>query len=242
MIAKYGETVTGVFGSTAFFDADTTQPIVLEIYYDTAQNSSAIDGSGFNDGTLILSGSIIQTASGLFFVTSTDPVALDQSPDGNQYGDQDTVEGTGSSTSIVVGGLTLDPTFFIQALEAFGIQFSNISIGLPFDSTNPSVCFNVDGTGTAVGSNTAGTLQCSNADQDLGLNYAGQTITTDGGYVPQVGATNGLFGAGPDFIAQTDFNSPLFGAVVPEPASFLLLGFGLLGVGGYLRARSRKTK
>lgn len=242
MIARYTETVTAAVPGFAVFQTNTSQPIVLEIYFDPTPDSNALNGSGFNDGTLILSGSVIQSATGSFLVTNLTPELLDQSADGNQYGTQQTIEGTGSSSSIAVGGLTVDPTFFIQALESFGLQFSNISIGLPFNSTNPSVCFNTSGTGTAVGGTTAGTLQCQNADQDSGQNYAGQTITTDGGYVPQVGPVNGLAGAGPDFIAQTDFNSPLTPAAVPEPASLLLFGFGLLGVSGYLRSRNRKIK
>jgi len=242
--AKFTEQVTSVNTTTgnAQFSTVTSAPIILEIYFSPI-NSNQLNGSGFNDGTLILKGTVISSASGQFTVTSTTPTTLDQFGT-NQYGTQNTVTGNGSNNIIAVGGLTTDPTFFIQALTQFGIQFSNLSTSLPFNSTNPMVCFNQTGAAVAVGSTaTLGTgLDCEDAVQVNNQPYSGQIgLTLDGGYVPVVGAVNGLFGSGPDFIAQTDPNSPLIGAV-PEPASFLLFGFGLLGMGGYLRNRNKKTK
>ena len=246
-VAKFTEQVTSANLATgqASFSTVTSAPVILEIYFSPI-NSNQINGSGFNDGTLILTGSVISSATGNFTVTNPTATTLDQFG-ANNYGTQNTVTGIGTNAIISVGGLTTDPAFFIQALQSFGLQFSNLSMSLPFNSTNPMVCFNQTAAAVGVGGTaTLGTgLDCEDAVQVNGQPYSGQgAIVLDGGYLPVVGGTNGLFasqGGGPDFIAQTDPNSPLIGAV-PEPASFLLFGFGLLGMGGYLRTRNRKSK
>jgi len=242
MIAGFQETVTNVVGGTIATFSSVPGSAFLQIYYDTGLNADAVSGSGFNDGTLILSATSVGAADGNFQVTSATPVLLDQSSNGNQYGpstappstctpgtDQCTVTGNGSQGNISFGGITVDPTFFLQAIN-FGITFANISQGLPFVSVDPADCY----------ANTTAT-QCNTAHVDglMSANVAGAT-----GFVPTIGNTNGLFGTGaPDFVAQTDFNSPITAATpVPEPASFLLFGFGLLGMGGYLRNRGRKAK
>jgi hypothetical protein len=220
----------------------------VEFYWSSAANSAALTGSNFNDGTLI--GRLLGTSglttgsnsSGLFQVTDDTPVQLDQAPPntaGNdQFPGQETVSGTGSQGILNFGkdGVTLDASFFLTDLSAFSIFFENISIGLPFVSIDPSDCFNNMQAGRTVG--TAGyTTECNTTHVDG--KYSDQNAG-DPGMLPVVGDVNGLFkddGSAPDFVAQTDFNSPVTGAV-PEPGTLALLGLGLAGIGALRRRRS----
>lgn len=250
MILKFTEEVTDVghLGSQniATFSAVPVGASFLEIFYDTSINANALTGSGFNDGRLILSGHELDNAAeGSFNVVAPGrpPVAtvvdLDQSSNGNQYTGQKTVTGQGSTGAFAVDHLTTDSTFFLQQLATFGISFANISQALPYISVDPSDCFTSAASGAAVGT-TVGLSGCNAHHDDT--TYALQTTPPGaGGYVPVVGTVNGAFftvgtAGGPDFVAQTDFNSPLV-AKVPEPASITLLGFGLGALGMVSRRR-----
>jgi hypothetical protein len=244
MVASLRERVSGLIpgaGGTglAQFQTVNNASNFLNVFFDSTVNANQLTGAGFNDGRLILSGTQVGSASGNFEVTSATPVALDQHG-ANDLTGQNTVTGNGSQGNIPLNNLLFDPTFFLGGLTSLGINFAQISQGLPFISVDPMVCFDPSATGVAIGSTAASATQNCFGQVVANAPYSGQAPATVAGVIPSTGATNGLFANGPDFVAQTDFNSPLAG--VPEPASFLLFGFGLMGMGGYLRKRNKKAE
>jgi hypothetical protein len=258
---KFRETVTGLTGTPggtgtqAEFAINMDDGEWLEVFYDRAVNSSALTGFGFNDGTKILSGDLITDSNGQFSIsTSALPGRMDQFNTDNYTSDttppqtieQSTVVGQGTQGEFSFGEtLVQDNTFFRSQLEDFGITFTNLSIALPFQQTNPSDCFADATTASAVGGSSTQPQQCANVH--VAGPYSAQAADPNGGYLPVTGSTNGLGPVlnpdglgGPDFVAQTDFNSSATG-VVPEPASIALVGFGLAGL-GFSAVRRRRAR
>ena len=253
VVSRFTEMVTGTTANGASFM--TTGAGWVEMYYSATANSNNLRGSNFNDGRVIMRAENVADAFGNFTVTSATPTALDGSgtDDYKVNGSpaaagQKSVSGFGSQGEIVFNDiLGVDTNFLKTAKLDFSILFENISIGLPYKSVDPSDCFNplqvartaaqIDGGVT----NNALLTQCNSVnhiDDTYAVNKAAHG--NDGGYVPVVGPTNGLFAPGVnDFVAQTDYNSAVTGTV-PEPGMLALLGLAFAGL-GLTTARRRRT-
>jgi hypothetical protein len=224
--------------SVVVFQSRTGPEDFLRILFDPTPNANQLTGGGFNDiagGAEILSASTFGLSTGIFSTTvGVQAEPIDQFGLVDDYPGQLTLRGTGQQGAIDVSGITANPNFFLTPLATMGIVFQNISIGLPFTSTQPMGCFT---------QNAADVPSCT-ALHVLGP-FAAQPVQGGTSYSPlQTSIVNGLFGpgAGADFTAQTDFNSPVIpGQVpppVPAPATLILIGLGLgaAGLSGIRRA------
>lgn len=216
-----------------------------EMFYSATANSNNITGSGFDDGTLIMRADGVNNKLGVFIVTDTTATPLDGFGS-DDYSGQLSVSGTGSQSALTFGTAAttvVDSTFLKNGLGALTIVVDNISLGLPYTTVDPSHCFTLAQSAASnaailAGTATGQTSECDTTHTD-GLISAN---TGGAGYVPVVGTVNGLspvfsLAGGPDFLAQTDFNSAVTGSV-PEPGSIALIGLALGGLG--LSSRRRR--
>jgi len=182
----------------------------IRIYYDTAQNSNDLAGTGFADGTLVLTAHPIFVDPTSSFVSSQGAVTKLDNFNTDNYPGLQTVTGNGASAidaSVAAGDVT--PGFFtIPGPLNVNFTLFTTQNATPFNQTDPSARFFIGGAETLAGAGNP-------FDATLGIGSVNGSLGTKGG-------------AGIQF--QTDA-SQSFDTVVPEPATAGLAGLGIVAIG-----------
>jgi hypothetical protein len=237
-VAGFKEQVYAVSGTpgtgSATFNTIAGSNNFFQIWYsNTAGNvSDNLTGKGFQNGTLILSGTILPfdfndpNKNGQTSFTANTPVdaqgnlltpALDQNAPTNNYPNTQTITGQGGGR-IEVQVNSWDSAFFPDFTAGILLVDFNTQMNLPYNTTDPSSCF-WNGTQyiNGVGPITGGTA----AQRAAGCS------------VNSVGAINGL--SGPNEVLMTDSSTTL---PVPEPITLALFGAGALAMGAAGRRKA----
>jgi hypothetical protein len=208
-VAGFGETVTNVSGGTASFGFDASNPVNFFNMYASNSIADNLSGTGFVNGTPILTAHVIAVPTSNFTVTNSAGTNLDQSPNGDQWSGQQTVTGGGSSDiTLVVDSVNSGYFPTLTPASTITISFFNNSQVDPFRQVDPSQCFNTD------------------------------TSLCGGGGIISLGTLGALNGStGPNIIFQADGNQA-FAVPEPASLALIGLGLSAMGFFGKSRRRA----
>jgi hypothetical protein len=196
VVAGFREQVLSINGSTATFGLVAGAPNFFSICAQGALGNN-LAGTGFACANPILSGNVTAVASSNYTISNFTPTNLDNSPNGNDWGAQQTVTGSGATDiEVTITGVNTNYFPSFDLVQQLVFSFWNSSQVTPFNQVDPSICLSNNGT-----------TDCNQAAQGT------------------LGAVNGL--NGPNFIFQADANQSFVVQGVPEPASVALIGAAL---------------
>lgn len=167
LVASFYEIAVGTAVSAVLFPV-TTLPSLIQIYYDPVANSDQLAGTGYADGTLILSGTVVGGSGAFTDLTRLAPMVFPTSPldqfGTDQYPGVLTNQGNGSN-SILVDVTFADPAFFLSNITSLMIDAQDTgNLVVPFAQANPAALVGgfapVRGVGNINGGDCAAMTTC----------------------------------------------------------------------------------
>jgi hypothetical protein len=193
MVGSVTETVTNLNSAqppprVAYKLATQSTSSFIEIYFDGNQNANPLQGTGYNDGTLILRGTPIVANPNVGTFSLTDPT-----PSATPAFDSFAPSDYPNTASVLGGGATrldvmvtaVDPAFFVapgqgdagRAVHVGDIVTLDISQSAPFDKVNASHRFTTaPNTGTSSGPSPTATPNIGSTNGTAGTDLQTQSL------------------------------------------------------------------